>query len=142
LDNITADSTVEYGRYLAHSVANCHGCHTDRSLATGEFLGEPFAGGLVFTPTPETGGFGFVTPNITPDPSGKMEGWSEATFIARMRGGRIHQGSPMPWGPFSRMTDSDIKAIYRYLRTVEPVKKTIVKTMYKPEEINTMPKPS
>lgn len=140
-DKVIPDTTPEYGRYLAHSVANCYGCHTDRDLKTGEFTGKPFAGGLVFEPSPETRGYGFVTPNLTPDETGKMSGWTEQTFIARMRQGRIHQGSPMPWGPFSRLEENDLKAIYRYLQTVPPVKKTIVKTAYAPNEIETLPKP-
>jgi hypothetical protein len=27
----------------------------------------------------------------------------------------------MPWLAFGKMTDDDLKAIYRYLRTLEPV---------------------
>src|SRR5262249_11837170 len=38
--------SAEYGRYLAHTVANCHGCHTQRSKLTGAFVGPPFAGGM------------------------------------------------------------------------------------------------
>lgn len=29
--------------------------------------------------------------------------------------------SPMPWNAFARMTDDDLRAVYRYLRTVPPV---------------------
>jgi mono/diheme cytochrome c family protein len=139
LDKIAPDTTPEYGRYLAHSVANCYGCHTNRDFKTGEFTGKPFAGGLVFPPVPETNGYGFITPNLTPDPTGRMDGWNETTFINRMRQGRIHKGSPMPWGPFSRLDENDLKAIYRYLQTVEPVKRTIAKTVYSPEEAKAMP---
>lgn len=138
---ITPDSTVEYGRYVAHSVANCYGCHTDRDLKTGEFIGEPFGGGLVMAPSPETKGYGFVTPNITVDESGKLSGWNEQTFVTRIRQGRTHMASPMPWGSFSRMDETDLKAVYRYLQTVTPVKNTITKTAYAPNEIELMPKP-
>ena len=38
---ITPDTTAAYGKYLAHYVTNCRGCHTNRSLMTGEYTG-PF----------------------------------------------------------------------------------------------------
>jgi mono/diheme cytochrome c family protein len=140
-EKVEADTTPEYGKYLAYSVANCYGCHTDRNMKTGEFTGEPFAGGLIFDPVPESRGYGFVTPNLTPDESGVMSNWNEATFISRMRKGRVHMGSPMPWGPFSRMNESDLKAVYRFLQTVTPVKQTITKTAYAPNEVELLPKP-
>ena len=34
---VDAGSDPAYGRYLAHTVANCHGCHTQRSKPTGAF---------------------------------------------------------------------------------------------------------
>lgn len=120
---VKRDSTIEYGEYLAFSVANCYGCHTNRDLQTGKFIGEPYAGGFKFGPDASTSQWTFVSPNLTPDPeTGVMANWSEEHFIERMRGGRVHQFSPMPWGPFSRLDDSDLKAIYRFLKTVKPVK--------------------
>jgi mono/diheme cytochrome c family protein len=122
-DFVKRDSTVEYGEYLAFSVANCYGCHTNRDLQTGEFIGEPYAGGFKFGPDPSTGDWTFVTPNLTPDPeTGIMAGWTEEQFIERMRGGRVFKTSHMPWGPFSRLEDVDLKALYRFFQTVTPVK--------------------
>jgi len=47
---------------------------------------------------------------------------TEAEFIARFRiEGRALGGSPMPWESFGRMTDADLGAIYRYLRTLPHV---------------------
>ena len=46
---LTPARSAEYGRYLAHTVANCHGCHTRRSRLTGAFVGPAFAGGLAMT---------------------------------------------------------------------------------------------
>ena len=121
LDFITRDSTVEYGKYLSEAVANCMGCHTERDLKTGAFVGEPYAGGTVFEDA-STQYWKFVTPNLTPDSeTGIMSSWSEQQFMARMRGGRAHMTSPMPWGPYSRLDDTDLKALYRFLKTVKPV---------------------
>lgn len=134
-EHIERDSTVEYGHYLAYSVANCHGCHTERDLKTGAYIGEPYAGGTVFGPDATTGNWTFVTPNLTPDPeTGIMANWSEEQFITRMRGGRVHMTSPMPWGPFSRLDDSDLKALYRFFQTVKPVKKEINPIVTPPAE--------
>jgi len=122
-DFVEREVTVDYGEYLAFSVANCYGCHTNRDLQTGEFIGEPYAGGFKFGPDPTTQNWTFVTPNLTPDPeTGSMYGWSEEQFIERMRGGRVHMTSPMPWGPFSRLDSVDLRALYAFFQTVEPVK--------------------
>ncbi len=121
LDYIKRDTTIEYGRYLSEAVANCMGCHTERDLKTGAFVGEPYAGGFVFEDA-STQFWKYVTPNITPnEENGIMAGWSEEQFMERMRGGRVHMTSPMPWGPFSRLDDTDLKALFRFLQTVEPV---------------------
>jgi hypothetical protein len=65
----------------------------------------------------------YITPNITPDPeTGWISNWTEAQFIARFHKGRVYEDSPMPWTSFSNFSDNDLKALYRYLRTLEPVK--------------------
>lgn len=47
-----------------------------------------------------------------------VAGWSEDTFVARLRSGRVNEHSPMPWENYRLLTDSDLKSIYRYLKTV------------------------
>ena len=134
VDFVDRDTTIEYGKYLSEAVANCMGCHTERDLKTGAFVGEPYAGGLVFHDA-STQMWKYVTPNITPDSeTGIMSAWSEEQFIERMRGGRIHMTSPMPWGPFSRLDDTDLKALYRFLQTVEPVNRDNGQIVTAPEE--------
>ncbi|MEZ4722531.1 MAG: hypothetical protein R2813_11720 [Flavobacteriales bacterium] len=134
IDFIARDSSVAYGKYLSESVANCKGCHTNRDLKTGEFIGEPYAGGFQFGPDVSTNNWTFTSPNITTDPTtGMLANWNEQQFIARMRGGRVHQYSPMPWGPFSRLSEDDLKAVYRYLVTVPPVTQTVTSVAIAPE---------
>ncbi|HEX5101771.1 MAG TPA: c-type cytochrome [Polyangiaceae bacterium] len=111
-------ATPEYGRYLANSVGNCAGCHTKIDMKTGEFIGPKFAGGAEH-PSPTDPTKSFVTPNLTPDPRwGWLNGWSEEAFVARLRAGRLRPGSPMPWEAFSTMNDTDIRALYRFFRTL------------------------
>jgi mono/diheme cytochrome c family protein len=111
------ERTADYGRYLAHTVASCYGCHTQRSELTGEFIGPPFAGGMTF----EENGQRYVSPNLTTAAAGRLSGWSEQQFIDYFRAkGALPNRSPMPWNAFARMTDDDLGAIYRYLNTTEP----------------------
>jgi mono/diheme cytochrome c family protein len=129
---VKPDSTVEYGRYLAVSVANCNGCHTDRDLMTGAFIGEPFAGGFKMESIIDPENHECQSPNLTPDKeTGRIYGWSEDMFRTRLRQGKLNKHSPMAWGPFSRMSDMEITAIYKYLQTVKPVNKKIEQTFYK-----------
>jgi len=113
--------TAAYGRYLAHDVANCVGCHTRVDMRTGAFAGPLFGGGAVIESSTMPGR-SFVTPNLTPDPRwGWIASWPEEVFVARVRQGQQRPGSPMPWNAFKTMTDDDLHAIFRYLRTVKPV---------------------
>lgn len=119
--SIARGPTPEYGRYLAHSVANCVGCHTKIDLRTGAFAAPIFSGGAVHDSSTDPGKK-FVAPNLTPDPKwGWISSWSEDAFVTRLHGGRIHEGSPMPWHAFARMSDDDLRALYRYLKTVPAV---------------------
>jgi mono/diheme cytochrome c family protein len=127
--SVAADTTAKYGEYLANFVANCRGCHTNRDLKTGAYIGEYYAGGFLM-PSAVHPGMACMTPNLTPDPeTGHIASWTEEQFIARFRQGRIIPSSEMPWEQFQRMSDQDLKAIYQYIQTLKPVKnevKTIV----------------
>ncbi len=132
--SVTKDSTVEYGKYLANSVANCAGCHTNRDLMTGAFIGPRFAGGMNMPPEEASQGYGFITPNLTPHETGVLAKWNEDAFLKRFKSGRLVATSPMPWASFSRMDDIELKAIYRYLKSLEPVENPIPKTVFAPGE--------
>ena len=114
--------TIERGEYLANRVAQCAGCHTRRNMVDFSLTGPRLAGGseleedwaphLVFAP-----------PNLTPDPeTGHIVRWSEDEFVARFRAGTRVLGTPMDWELFSRMSETDLRAIYRYLMSLEPVR--------------------
>lgn len=122
---VKRDTSVEYGKYLANSVANCLGCHTNRDLMTGGFIGEDYAGGLKFDMPTDSGNYSLTTPNLTPDVTGRIKGWKQEQFIARFRMGAVIPQTHMPWGPFSRMSDDELKAIYNFLQTVKPVHNTV-----------------
>ena len=66
--SVKPDSTIEYGKYLAQSVANCRGCHTDRDMKTGKYVGPFYAGGFKM-PSEINPALLVVSPNITTDPT-------------------------------------------------------------------------
>jgi hypothetical protein len=65
---------------------------------------------------------GITVPNLTPHPESRIFDWTEEMFVKRFRMGRTNPKSHMPWEAFGRMSDLELKAIYRYLQTVEAAK--------------------
>ena len=96
--------TAEYGRYLA-STGGCMACH-GKNLSGGKFAGGP-------EDPPAS--------NLTPTGIGE---WSEADFFRAFREGKRPNGTGinpfMPWATLGKMTDSELRAIYLYLKTVPP----------------------
>jgi len=111
---VKPDTTAAYGKYLVLNVGNCSGCHTKRSIS-GEYTGELLAGGGPME-------HGLIPPNLTPDSTGRIFGWSQQTFINRFRMGKLNNNSVMPWQSFKRMNNTELTAIYNYLHTIKPVK--------------------
>jgi len=111
---VKPDTTAAYGKYLVLNVGNCSGCHTKRSIS-GEYTGELLAGGGPME-------HGLVPPNLTPDSTGRIFGWSQQTFINRFRMGKLNNNSVMPWQSFKRMNNTELTAIYNYLHSIKPVK--------------------
>jgi mono/diheme cytochrome c family protein len=119
------EPTVARGAYLARSAANCIGCHTRFDPITLNKAGPEFAGGSEMEPSQRPGAdpaVWFRTPNLTPAPGSALSKFPDReTFVARFqRGGVHHQGSPMPWETFSRMSAADIGALYEYLHSIAP----------------------
>jgi mono/diheme cytochrome c family protein len=112
-----AGATVERGAYLANNVSSCVSCHTNRG-PDGALTGPAFGGGQRMDVAADATKV-FVSPNLTPDPGTSPVGaWPEDTFVARFRVGEVIPGTPMPWGAFARFSDDDVRAVYRYLRSL------------------------
>jgi len=117
--------TVENGRYLVESVGLCWACHTQRDDNTGALVGPRFGGATGFK-EPTDPAHVWAPPNITSDPAtGRLGKMTEDDFVGRLRVGRILPGSPMPWQGLQRMSDDDLRAMYRYLKTVPPVSRDV-----------------
>jgi mono/diheme cytochrome c family protein len=110
--------TLERGAYLVTAVSNCAGCHTQRSMVTGAYTGPRLVGGTAME-AGDKAHTKLVPPDITGDSAGRAGVWTEAEFVARFRAGERIPGSPMPWQAFRRITEDDVRAIYRYLRSLK-----------------------
>ena len=118
-------TSAERGEYLARYVANCFGCHTNFDPVSLEQIGEDWGGGAEMEPVPLPGvdpKQWVRSPNLTSHPTGVLKNFPDAdAWVKRFRAGRQIEVSYMHWGPFSRMAEDDLVAIYEYLKTVPPV---------------------
>jgi mono/diheme cytochrome c family protein len=100
--------TAEYGAYLVE-IGQCRLCH-----------GAELAGGQVAPSAP-------LGPNLTP--GGEPGFWPEEQFFSVIRTGRHPSGrelnSVMPWKYFANMTDTELRALWVYLRSL-PKLETVI----------------
>lgn len=119
------DDPVARGEYLAN-VAGCRSCHTPVDDQQRPIDERAFAGGHEFTME-----WGRVrAPNLTPHPTG-LGGRREENFINLFRAfqdpslGKLQvttgQNTVMPWHTLARMKDEDLRALWAYLQTLEPI---------------------
>jgi mono/diheme cytochrome c family protein len=118
---------LAYGKYLT-TIAACSECHTPKNDKGKPLPGMEFAGGFeMHTPF-----FRVVTANITPHPSTYLGRATREEFIARFKAfanvdatnappAQPGRNTLMPWLSYSGLTETDLGAIYDYLKTVPPV---------------------
>jgi len=119
--------TVKYGEYLT-AVAGCNLCHSQKK--NGKMLGEEvpglnFAGGIEFP----AGDKKIYSANLTPDKTTGIGNWNGEIFVKVFKSHAVSSTvalSPMPWYDYSGMTETDLKAIYAYLRSLKPVKSKVM----------------
>lgn len=128
------DDTLNYGKYLVTAAA-CADCHTPMDDKGNRLPGMEFAGGMeFFLPTGDV----VRSANITQSHETGIGAWTEEVFLGKffhyrdslnkmktVKAGELN--SIMPWLLMSGMKDEDLKAIYRYLRTVPPVEHKVEK---------------
>lgn len=105
---VAAAVTVEHGAYVANACMGCHGAR----LSGGKVPGAP--------PTWP------ATANLTPGRGSIMARYPTAElFMAALRSGQRPDGSAispvMPFNSLRQMTDTDLLALYSYLKTLPPV---------------------
>jgi cytochrome c553 len=102
-------ATVEFGDYLARACTGCHGQH---------FSGGPIPGVPPDFPIPA---------NITPDTATGIGAYTKTDFYRVFREGKKRDGTAvdpfMPWQAMGRFTDTELDALWAYLRTVPSLSK-------------------
>jgi hypothetical protein len=149
-----AEATVEHGEYLV-TIMGCNDCHSPKRMGPKgpEIIPELMLSGypsdrpvLEFGDTLIRQGFAMFYPdltaaagpwgitfagNLTPDETG-IGNWSEEQFIKALTEGK-HKGMdngrmllpPMPVENYRNMKKDDILAIFKYLKSINPVKNTV-----------------
>jgi mono/diheme cytochrome c family protein len=124
--------TLAYGKYMLNA-AVCNHCHTPKEQGK-EIEGKHLAGGFEFQ-LPQ----GIArSANITPDMETGIGLWTEDVFVGRFKAYADSAFTPplskagdfqtvMPWLFYCNMKEDDLRAMYKYLRTVPAIKNKVVK---------------
>jgi hypothetical protein len=151
---VSTDDLVKKGEYLV-TIAGCNDCHSPKRMgARGpELIPELMLSGypgdrpvpaaskdafdkgwavLNYDLTSFAGPWGeSFAANLTPDETG-IGNWTEEQFKKAFTQGKFMgiDGSrmllpPMPWQNYVSMKDEDVKAIYYYLKSLQPVKNVV-----------------
>jgi len=112
------------GLYLVKGPALCANCHSPTDPMNGfAVVGPELSGALEPDPDHLDPAYEVMAPNLTTDPkTGALASYTEDAFVDRFKkAGRAVAGSPMPWENFARMSEEDLRSIYRFLSKVPPV---------------------
>jgi len=151
---LTGDALVAKGEYLV-TVMGCNDCHSPKQLGPRgpELIPELLLSGypaerpiMSFDTTLTNKGFAVFYPdltasagpwgisfaaNLTPDATG-IGTWTEEQFNKAMKEGKFKglDGTrrllpPMPVENFTNIKDEDLKAIFAYLKSINPVKNAV-----------------
>jgi len=114
----SASELIAKGAYLAHA-AGCGVCHTAK-----EKTATPYAGGRALHTQFGT----FFAPNITPDKSTGIGTWTEQDFVQALHRGTRPDGSQLypvfPYTSYTRLSNTDAKALWAYLHSLPPVRQS------------------
>ena len=112
-----------------NSIVACGNCHTPQT-PDGPVPGKELAGQFVI----KNEALAAYAPNITPDVKTGIGSWTDAQIITAIRDGRRPDGTiigpPMPFEFYRDISDTDVRAIVAYLRSVPAVKSTVPRSTY------------
>ncbi|OJV14808.1 MAG: cytochrome C [Dyadobacter sp. 50-39] len=123
-------NVIAYGKYLVNATG-CVDCHskTDKGSV---IAGTEFGGGMEF----KSPGGVLISPNITMHRQTGIGNWTASDFVSRFKAftapGYVsppvpesQPNTPMPWTMYAGMKESDLKAIYAYLKTVKSIENRV-----------------
>lgn len=126
-----SETAVERGRYLVETIGGCANCHSPRGPGGVFAAGKHLAGGFVLEEPP----FRAVASNITSDKETGIGNWTDDQIVKAIREGIRPDGSlvgpPMPIELYRKLSDSDVRAMVAYLRTVPAVNNKVEKSVYR-----------
>lgn len=132
-----ASDSVKYGAYLVNA-AGCVDCHskTDKGSI---IKGTEFGGGMEFKFPTGT----LRSPNITMDKTNGLGNWTKEAFVIRFKSyadpgyepakvGMTVNNTTMPWTMYAGMKETDLEAIYVYLKSLKPNPNKVVMRTFNP----------
>lgn len=130
--------TVEWGKYVANHVALCTDCHTPLDLNTGNFYEDSlFVGGGFMVGKPlgkveeeKIDPIWAYGKNLTPDPETGIGNWTEEEFVTALKSGlspdgKVRVATAMPYPYYTMWDETDLRATYKYLKTLQPVQRAV-----------------
>jgi mono/diheme cytochrome c family protein len=116
---------LEHGRYLVETVAGCGNCHTPRLPDGTPDNSKNLAGAYVITEPV----FNAYAQNITPDMETGIGSWTEDQIVDAIRNARrpdgTFMGPPMSFGWYKNLSDTDVRAIAKYVKSVPAVRNEV-----------------
>lgn len=122
--------TIAYGGYVANNASLCMDCHTPRNLQDGSFYRDSlFAGSTIWFGDEEKNPLvKAYALNITPDLETGIGSWTEEQFLDAVRVGMRPDGTVlsthMPYAYYGLMDEFDLRALFLYLRRIQPIRRT------------------
>jgi hypothetical protein len=151
---LNAENDIIRGKYLV-GIMGCNDCHSPKRMGENGpeiipellFSGYPSERPVVNFDSPLLKeGFGMFYPdltaaagpwgisfagNLTPDATG-IGNWTEEQFKIALTQGKFKGLEnarmllpPMPWLNYSEMKDEDIRAVFKYLQSIDPVENVV-----------------
>lgn len=151
---LNAENEIIRGKYLV-GIMGCNDCHSPKRMGENgpEIISELLLSGypserpvINFDSPLLKEGFGMFYPdltaaaglwgisfagNLTPDATG-IGNWTKEQFKIALTQGKfkgLENGRlllpPMPWFNYTEMKDEDIRAVFRYLQSIDPVENVV-----------------
>ena len=122
---------VALGKYVANGVIGCFVCHSADLKSINELEPEKtpgfYGGGTVMLDM--DGKTGVPTANITLDKESGVGNLTEQQFVDAVKYGKKPGGGALhyPMTPYAALTDTEVKGIFAYLKTVPVVKNQVLR---------------